>query len=207
MIVELLSMVVALLSCVNIPPQTALDLELLFESESSIDDFVPISSFHVQWFCQWPSSLIFHSLLLYTGGLDSLAFDLEHEPPWSVLKEVGYDIPLRITLMVKDDDVREVVADINHIICNICCSLQLTNIQSLPITELCQFSLDFWRKILEHLHGLQYMKLSCGCMLDLSLLSLVAHKSNENPGGQPILDQDSILAYHMYSDSKNPFNV
>ena len=77
--------------------------------------------------------LIFYSLLLYTGGLDSLTFGLECEPPWSVLKEVGYDIPLRITLTVKDDDMKEVVADINHIICNICCSLSFINIQSVML--------------------------------------------------------------------------
>ena len=49
-VIEQLSTVVALLSCINIPSEAQLTLEPLLERGSSIEDYAPISSFLAQRF-------------------------------------------------------------------------------------------------------------------------------------------------------------
>ena len=190
-----LSTVVALLSCVNTPSRTRLNLTPLHERGSSARDYAPISSFLTQQFSASeqpsPSGLVFHSLIIHVSRLPEVTFNSsehDHVPP-SRVGELVHKIPLKITFGEEDEEMEMAEGDKHCIISDICCSLPLKNLQSLNVLFPCQFSADLWRGVLRDLDGLRYMKLSYGGMPDLSDLFLAAHESRESPGVQPTLDQ------------------
>ena len=178
-VIETLSAVVALLSCVNIPLKARLRLEPLFERDSSIDDYTPISSFLTQRFSipDRPSCPIFLSLLIDAGDAARLKFSsLEHG--YYVLNPVKENSHLRLNIHLdiafgskdKGEERGETTkSDKHRIMSNICCSLPLTDIQTLHVTKP-EFPSAIWNEILGHLGRLRYMKLSDGWMPDLSML-------------------------------------
>ena len=201
-VVAPLSTVVALLSSVNIPLKTHLSLTPLFERGSSVGDYAPISSFLAQQFSisKRPSSScpIFRSLVIDAGCAASLTFSslerdcyphipLNDTPPNEMS---GHSIPLKITLGEDNEELEGVTeSDKHRIMSDICCSLPFTNVQTLHVTQP-EFPPAIWKEILRHLDGLHHMRLSDGCMPDLSILSHVANEPKENPGGKLTHDQD-----------------
>ena len=191
-----LSTVVALLSYANIPLKAHLSLELQSERGCSVDDYHSILSFITQRFNvsegRSSSDLAFRSLIIDSSFAPRLTFStLERDcEPRSgrTLDDWSHDIPLEVILgLSKPEETEEMEEtkdltehDIHRIMSDICCSLPLTNVQSLHVIQP-EFASVIWTKILGCLDGLRYMKLSDACMPDLSILSSTAA---ENLNGQ-----------------------
>ena len=195
-----LSTVIVLLSCINIPPTTLLHLARAFELRSSVSDCSPISSFLAQQFSQRSSGPIFRSLVLDANVYPNMTFGLDPDLHPSGA-EVGSNIPLKISFEETEDRITDETDyllwnDVHHIMRDICCSLPLTNVQSLHIISP-DFSPNLCKDILGRLDALRYMKLSCDPMPDLSLLSLAVPESNENPSMQHVPDRDPTSG-HMF---------
>ena len=194
-----LSTVGALLSYVNIPRRARLTLEPLFEPGSTVGDYAPMSSFLARQFNQRSSGPIFRSLYLNACFVGSLFLSLAYESP--LLEKVGCNIPLRIFLGgVQDEDTEEMElsrSDAQRIMSDICCSLPLTNIQSLHVLHPWELPSNIWKGMLGRMDSLRYMQLSYGLLPDLSLLFLATRESDKNPGGQPIPDQD-VTSGHKF---------
>jgi len=102
-------------------------------------------------------------------------------------------IPLQVVVYY---DESMTTSDQAHI-SDICCSIPLTNVQTLHAIH-APFSSTFWRKTLGHLEDLRYLKLSFGNMPDLasvlSVTSLTPRDHTENKGGYNDRGTDRILA-------------
>ena len=194
-----LSTVIALLSCVNIPLKTDVRLKCDSEHDSSLVDYALLSSLLAQRFstseAQSLSSPTIRSLIIesstwrkvkrtFSGSeRDQDSFDFISDHDW------GCNIPLKI---VVDPGPSMMTSGWDHIISDICCSIPLTNVQSLHVIDLL-FAPGFWRKMLGHLQDLRYLKLSNGDMPDLasvlSVTDLSPHEGVENPDGHASSDR------------------
>ncbi|KAF8138945.1 hypothetical protein EV363DRAFT_1394360 [Boletus edulis] len=161
-----LSTVTALVSCVNIPGKTEVRLECTSEANSSLDDFTLLSSALARRFSisedQALSCLTVRSLTVESSqfGRACLTFSaLEHDCDSSITisdMEWGRNIPLKVVVYFDESRVGEDV-----VLSDMCCCMPLTGIET------------FWRKTLEHLQNLRYLKLSRGDMPDLA--SILSH--------------------------------
>jgi hypothetical protein len=196
-----LSTVIALLARVNIPLKTEVRLKCKSEHDSSpVDYYGQLSSLLVQRFStsedQALSSPTIRSLVIESAmrrevkltfsasERDRDSFDFISESDW------GCNIPLKI---VVDSGPSRMTSDGDHIISDICCSIPLTNVQSLHVIDPL-FPPGFWRKMLGHLQDLRYLELSNGGMPDLasvlSVTDLIAHEGVENLDGHASSDRD-----------------
>ncbi|KAF8138939.1 hypothetical protein EV363DRAFT_1315243 [Boletus edulis] len=191
-----LSTVIALLSCVNIPLETELRLDCGVEGSSPHHDYALLYSLLAQRLGkpedQALSSLTIHTLVIsfLDFGWATLAFStLEGDCDFLISAsclEWDCDIPLQIIL-----PPGVLASDIS----DICCSIPLTNVQSVHVVNP-PFSSRFWREILEHLEDLRYLKLSDGCMPDLASMLSVTHcglttnqEQHDNGGVVPGLEE------------------
>ena len=209
LIVAPLSTVITLLSCVNIPLKTEVRLRCDSEHDSSPDDYTLLSLVLAQRFGtskdQARPSPTIRSLVaeFAAWGEVKLTFSgsardcdsFSSISPW----HWGCNIPLKI---IVDSGPSMMTGNGDHIISGICCSIPLTDVQSLHVIDPL-FPPVFWRKMLGHLPDLRYIKLSDGNMPDLaSVLSvpdLTAHEGVENQGGHATSDrdQDRILVSRL----------
>ncbi|KAF8441646.1 hypothetical protein L210DRAFT_3537785 [Boletus edulis BED1] len=89
------------------------------------------------------------------------------------------NIPLLIDLNLSEDDE----LDEDRIISNICCSMSLSNVQSLFIIR-SPFSPAFWRRMLEYFQDVRCIRLHAGNAPDLSVLSLTDLTTDEGVQNQ-----------------------
>ena len=192
-----LSTVIALLSCVNIPLKTEVRLQCNDEHDSSPVEYALLCSALAQRFSmtedQALSSPTIRSLFIEFDqwGKVKLAFSECDCDSFGSLscRDWGSNIPLK---MIVDLGLITMAID-GDIISDICCSIPLTNVQTLHVVEPL-FSPAFWRKTLGHLQDLRYIELSDGNMPDLasvlSVTDLTAHEGMENQGGPAPSDRD-----------------
>ena len=182
-----LSTVIVLLLCINIPLKTKVRLHCDLERGSSLDDYARFSTLakRLNMFEeQAPSMPTIRSLGIATlspSRSTILLFGAAERDYFAGMTFLNSDrnIPLRISIPSSRSITRN---NWESIICGICCSLPLTNIQSLHVVSP-QFSSGFWRKILGHLQDLRHFKLSEGDMPDVaSLLSCSPHSDNADRG-------------------------
>ncbi|KAF8555400.1 hypothetical protein OG21DRAFT_1496349 [Imleria badia] len=194
-----LSTIVAMLSCVNIPLKTEIRLESPSEHGSSLGDYAALCSLLAQRyntsgdqapFIPTIRSLVFN---IWSGAMALTFSALEHDdfafsvPP----SKWGCGIPLQTRLNF-DESMPASITD--RIISDVCCSLPLTNVETVRVIEP-PVSSTFWRKILGHLPNLRYLKLSEGRMPDLaSVLSLTHHGDTEKEGGYTDRGPGRVLA-------------
>ena len=165
-----LSVVVSLLSHVDIPLKTILRLEFQAEVGSSIEDYAPIPSLLAQRFTEStdlssPRPTIRSLAIRYPPYKFTLCAS-KHEDPRPYVStnflQWNSDLPLAISVEMKS----MLFSDWDRITSDICCSIPSTDVQTLHVFDP-PLSHDFWRKTLSHLHGLQKMSLSAGHMPDL----------------------------------------
>ncbi|KAN0097008.1 hypothetical protein V8E55_001454 [Tylopilus felleus] len=188
---DVLSHLIAFLSCVNIPSNTKVKLECdLDDYDASEDDFSLLSSILARRFCASAdpalSNPTIRSLVIERDGNVAIftfsALDREHEPcvsnPYMSITDSGCNIPLQIYLYC---DQRQIINE--RYISDICCSMPLMDVQNLHVVTP-PISVDFWKRILGYLQDLRYLKLSRGYMPKLaSLLSFTAHENPVEHGG------------------------
>ena len=183
-----LSTVIALLSCVNIPLTTEVRLECVSEDDTSLDDYATLTSLIAQLFSmshdRAPSGLNIRSLVIDSyGSLAKLTFSVSERHCESFRyithKEWDRNIPLAICFFFGQSTEED---DQDRIISDICRSIPLNHVQSTHILEpQFRWSSTFWERILGHLPGLQYLKLSRGSMPNLApVLSVTSPGCTEN---------------------------
>ncbi|KAF8123762.1 hypothetical protein EV363DRAFT_1587121 [Boletus edulis] len=170
-----LSTTVTLLSCINIPLKTQVRLECKSEPNSSLDHYALLRSLLTQRYKdQAQSSPTILSLIVQsTERRATLTFSpRQRDTTPTTYGEWDRDIPLRIELdyLMVDEDA---------IICDICSSVPLSNVQTLSVHRPI-FSPAFWRRILRQLQDVRYITLYGGNMPDLSVLSLTDHTAHDS---------------------------
>lgn len=177
----LLSTVVALLSCMDVPLKTQLRLEIQSEANSSADDYDQLPSLLAQRFSRTKdplsSSPAIRSLVI-SSLVHERRFTIsasEHGNCDSHLSKMHPPQDCNVHLMIIVSLGRPmVIRNMEDLISDICCSIPSTHVQTLHLSN-SPFSHNFWKKTLGHFDGLRYMKLSDGDMPDLvSLLALPA---------------------------------
>ena len=198
LVVAPLSTVIALLSCIVIPMKTEVRLQCYAEGGHSPDSYAPLLSLLAQRFDmsddQTPSNPKIRSLIAEhtRWGNGKLRFsgsdrDCDYYPSDH---EWGCNVPLKFMIRFN----HPMPDDRDRIITDICCSLPLTNVQSLNVIDP-PFSSAFLTKTFGHLHDLRYLKLSRGEMPDLaSILSLTPHGYKESQGEDVDGDLNQIFA-------------
>ncbi|KAF8119732.1 hypothetical protein EV363DRAFT_1461222 [Boletus edulis] len=174
LIADLLSTVIALLSCVNIPLKTEIRLHCGAQNNFCfVDDYAPLFSFIAQRFTlskDWTSK----SRSVLERDCDAFMSTIDME--W------GSNIPLQIILrnhlMSRSDRERAMSYT--------CCPVPFPNIESIHVHRP-PHSSAFWMHVLGRLQGLRYLKLSDGNMPPplASLLSLAAHDGTESDTEHP----------------------
>ena len=190
LLVAPLSTAVAMLSCVNIPSKTEIKLECEFEQGSSLDDYAALSSLLAQRYNmsvnQAPSSSIIRSFAIDVGRKMMnlwLAFSaLERDCVFDAhVPDEEWDCNIPLTLMVGFGESMTTDREERIMIMgDICCSILLTNVQSVHVINP-PFCSVFWKKLLGHVPNLRYLKLSSGDMPELpSVLSVTPRDGAEN---------------------------
>ncbi|KAF8555402.1 hypothetical protein OG21DRAFT_1496351 [Imleria badia] len=195
-----LSTVVAILSCVDIPLKTEIRLEFDLEGGSFFGDHAALCSLLAQRYTmsddKEPAIQTIRSLVFYiwAGSSESAVLNcsaLERDTlAYSISPlEWGCAIPLQIRF---NFGKLMPVSITDRIISSICCSLPLTNVETIHAVKP-PVSLAFWRKIFGHLPNLHYLKLSEGRMPDLaSILSLYCQGDSDRGPDQvlaPLLEE------------------
>lgn len=177
-----LSTVIAFLSCVNIPARTQVRLACHDEQGCSLDNYSRFSSLVAQ--SCGTSCATTRSLVILPGwGKRVLTFSASEracgpfEPgPSFTNRHWDCDIPLQVILNLHrwSPSGHDYDLTIHTAISGVCCSLPLTNVQSLHVIDPSSAS-AFWSKILGHLQGLRYLKLTEGWLPDLATVLSAAH--------------------------------
>ena len=129
-----------------------------------------------------PSSPIIRLLViaLFTlGGVKLKLSALDRDQDES-LARMTLGSPLQIIFRIRESSVR------NSITSRMCCSVSLSNVQSLHVQVNPPSSPAFWMRVLGHHQDLRHIKLSNGYMPDLlvaSLLSIHPRDHTESQGG------------------------
>ena len=157
-----LSTLIALLSCVNIPLETKIRLGpdyWLEENVSPLDNHALLCSLLAPRY-EVPSSSTIRSLVIVYSPSEYtrlIFYTSEHycdSCPFAPCSRLDCMAPLEILLAFR-------------LLCRICCSMPLSNVQSVHVFHP-PFSSSFWTDFLGHLQGLRHLKLSYGCMPDLA---------------------------------------
>lgn len=175
-----LSAVTALVSCVDIPLRTKIQLEVYLESTSedisTLDDYVRLASLLGQRISQ-PDSPKFRSLTIGSPGRIALAF--------STLERVEcYSRDSLFSIRLDDDALLKIVfvsdgAPMDALdypaLSGICSQIPLTNIQSVHFLG-SSLEPEFWRDILSSLSDVRHIRFSQNKMPNItSMLSLPSH--------------------------------
>ena len=193
-VVAPLSTVVALLSCIAIPLETQVRLDIILEEGSSVDDYAQLPSVVAQR-CTKSEDLSFpgptiRSLVVDSSDLFILAVSERSGHVALSYPYLLWDCDLPFVMIVRRE-LWMVNNDRNRIFNGVCCAIPSTHIQTLHVIHP-PFSPNFWRKLLDHLPGLRYMKLSNSrIMPDLvSLLALPADEPLVTPERHGTSDHD-----------------
>lgn len=196
LVIAPLSMVVAFLSCINIPPKTEFRLECLPDFDVDFCNiFTLLSSYLAQR--STVSALSCPPIRLLAIEYDRWALGLcfsassEHERIPIVISRDhwGCNIPLKIVISspreITDDSIVQgmMTGSRDRITSDMCCSVPFTNVQTVHVLNP-PFSSAIWKNALGRLQNLRSIKLSDGYMPDLApVLSLTPHEPTENQGG------------------------
>ncbi|KAN0097114.1 hypothetical protein V8E55_001560 [Tylopilus felleus] len=203
LILDRLSTVIALLSCINIPSETEVRLgpDFLYEHNSPLDEYTQLFSLLEQRYgtSQDPAPSIptIRSLVIAYSesplGCVELSFRTSECdvnscicascPNWS------RGIPLQISLAH-----RQPISDRMHFLNRICYSMPLSHVQSVHVLDP-PLSVASWKEALGRLPSLRHLKLSEGFMPNLaSILSLPPHNFTENKDGHAFQGPDHVFA-------------
>ena len=202
-----LSTIIALLSCVNIPLKAEVRLECYSERGTPRDDFAPLTSLLAQRLGTFKDHTAFsptiRSLDIEISCVSTiLVFGATERNFNSTVSVSGMNwdcnVPLQIFIPFNYGDRSITPNKRENNICDICCSLPLTSVQSLHVVPP-QFSLGFWRTILGHLRDLRRLKLSQGDMPLADLVSILSptprsHTDSDNQDVHANYGLDSMLA-------------
>ncbi|KAF8437140.1 hypothetical protein L210DRAFT_3546966 [Boletus edulis BED1] len=174
-----LSTITALLSCVNIPLTTRINLNLNRSTEphsSTFDDYTPFCSLLAQRLHTLSGPTIRRLIIVFMPNWEAARVTFAaSERDFSVSRDPTH--PLRIYIPF---DRSTTTGDRGRIISHICCPVPLSNIQSICILNP-QAPAAFWTHVLGHLRGLRCIELHQGNMPDLAaVLSLVPHDFTES---------------------------
>ncbi|KAF8555377.1 hypothetical protein OG21DRAFT_1496328 [Imleria badia] len=196
-----LSTFIAFLSCVNIPLQAEIRLSCGAEPGSSFHDYTSISSLLAQRFTVSEDQALSGPTVRSLGiehdlGKAILTFSAAERDCGSFTSlsytEWRCNIPLQLVLYL--DQSPTMRGNWNHIVRDICCSVPLSNVQSLHARDI-PYPLGFWMHVLAHLPDLRYIKLVNGHIPELaSVLSITLRDCMENQGEDVARAQCQIFA-------------
>ena len=171
-----LSTQIALLSCVNIPLETKIRLGPDYRLEENVSplDYAPLCSLLAQRYDtsrdQVPSSLTIRSLVIVYSTSEyectRLAFctSERHCDSGPSAPYFQSDCTALLEILLP---FRQSTSDRMRLLCRICCSMPLSNVQRVHVFHP-PCSSSFWTDVLGHLQGLQHLQLSHGRMPDLA---------------------------------------
>ncbi|KAF8555389.1 hypothetical protein OG21DRAFT_913560 [Imleria badia] len=197
-------MIIAFLSCVNVPMQTEVSLGV---HPGSFDEYAQISSFLARRLGMFQdqalSSPKIRSLVIasepstqwrWTRGTN-LAFSASERECHSFISPSsmmwGCNLPLQIHL---EFGTLTTTSDRDRIISHICCPIPFPNVRSVHVLNPPSSS-AFWMHVLGHLQDLQYIKLVTGDMPDLA--SVLSVTPRDYTVDHPDRDPNQIFAPAM----------
>ena len=192
-----ISTVVALLSCINIPLETQVRLEIP-DDGTAVNDYAQLPPLFAQRFSQSEDLSSFCATirsLVVNVSPNGLTLVVCASGPSDCDPRLSMAYPPRecsayLTILIMMNP--SIFTDINSRDCligDICCSIPSTHVQTLHVIDP-PLPSDFWRKTLGHLRGLRYMKLSDGCVPDLVSLLAILETPNLHVASNHDLAQD-----------------